>query len=385
MSQDPSPATEPDRSLLTLAWHRQDMYSKNAVRCRSRFFLLRNVLLILGVVIVALSVTDTSLNQLQLTDSKNHNQLQQLLISALPILQPLLSNSLVILPITISALLAFAVKFDRGNNWLLLRGSAELLKSEIYFYRTYTREYQNKRNEILAKKIKIISERLKGSTVHQAALNPYEEETPKHYKLGWILKTIKALVTLINTSLQKIWNTLFGIESLTKKNTVRDDKFSDLNAEQYLTYRLEDQFFWYRTKAQQLDRQLQFLETSIYFFGGLGTFLAAVEQQSWIAVTVALTGALSNYLDFQRVEATLVGYNRAADGLYDVEAWWSSLSPEQTQHPKNYDHLVIRTEAIIRNEHVSWLQDMQDRLAEIYGSAENETDPTINNNQDKES
>ena len=130
------------------------------------------------------------------------------------------------------------------------------------------------------------------------------------------------------------------LKKLNPKQLFHDDTFSDLSAEAYLKYRLEDQFFWYRNKAQQLDRQLQFLEGSIYFFGGLGTFLAAINQQSWVAVTVSLTGAFSNYLDFKRVEATLVGYNRAADGLYDVEAWWSSLPPEQRANLNNYEHLV---------------------------------------------
>ncbi len=98
-------------------------------------------------------------------------------------------------------------------------------------------------------------------------------------------------------------------------------------------------------------------------------------------MAVALTGVLSNYLDFKRVEAILVGYNREADGLYDVEAWWSSLSAEHKQHPKNCEQLVVRTEMIIRSEHVNWLQDMQDRLTEMYGNADNETDPTADKTQ----
>lgn len=378
MSDDTVTSTTADRRLLDFAWHRQKMYSKNAGRCRSRFSFLRNLLLVLSVVIVTLSVADASLTKLELTGSSD--EIEQFL----KILQSVLQNSLIILPITISALLAFAVKFDRGNNWLLLRGSAEILKSEIYGYRTRIREYQENRDDTLANKIQIISERLKGSAVHQAALNPYEEETPSHYKLGWVLQAITFFLSLINKLFHRIWKQLFGIEKLSKRNRIRDDEFSDLSAEAYITYRLEDQFFWYRNKAQQLDRQLQFLESSIYFFGGLGTFLAAVKQQSWVAVTVALTGALSNYLDFKRVEATLIGYNRAADGLYDVEAWWNSLSPDQKQHSKNYERLVVSTEAIIRSEHVSWLQDMQDRLAEMYGNAENEAYPPDDHDDQKQ-
>ncbi len=376
MSQDTSSTNILERKLLNFAWHRHKVYSKNASRYRSRFSFLRNLLLVLGVVVVALSVSDASLTRLELSEIGNLSPISQTLRPAIFVLQPALQSLLIILPIAISALLAFAVKFDRGNNWLLLRGSAEVLKSEIYCYRTRIREYKDNRDEVLAHKIKVISERLKGSAVHQAALSPYEEESSPTYKLGWVLRAITLILRFANKLFYRIWNKLFGIEKLSKRNTIQDDEFSDLNAEGYITHRLEDQFFWYRNKAQQLDRQLQFLESSIYFFGGLGTFLAAIKYQSWVAVTVALTGALSNYLDFKRVEATLVGYNRAADGLYDVEAWWSSLSVKQKQHPKNFEQLVVRTEAIIRSEHVSWLQDMQDRLAEMYGNADNDTEPT---------
>ncbi len=347
MSQENSPIASPDRSLLNFAWQRHTTYSKNASRYRSRFSFLRNLLLVLGVVVVALSVTDASITKLGLTES--NNQIQEAIKSAIPILKPVLKNSLIILPITISGLLAFAVKFDRGNNWLLLRGSAEVLKSEIYCYRTRIREYKDNRDDKLAYKIKIVSERLKGSSVHQAALNPYEEEIPSHYKLGFVLKAIKRFLSLIHRLFHILWNQFFGIEKISQKNVIRDDELSDLSAEDYLRYRLEDQFLWYHNKAQTLDRQLQFLEGSSYFFGGFGTFLAAIDQQSWVAVTVALTGALSNYLDFKRVEATLIGYNRVADGLYDVNTWWSSLSAEQKQNPKilNAWLLVLRQSFVV--------------------------------------
>ncbi|MBX2862969.1 MAG: DUF4231 domain-containing protein, partial [Leptolyngbyaceae cyanobacterium MAG.088] len=271
MSQENLSADTPDRNLLNFAWQRHNVYSKNASRYRTRFSFLRNVLLILSVVIVTLSVAHASLSKMQET---------------LQYTSGILRHSLIILPITISALLAFAIKHDRGNNWLLLRGSAEVLKSEIYCYCPYIREYKDNRDEVLAHKIKVISERLKGSAVHQAALNPYEDETPARYKLGWILTIIVLVIRLINKLWKTFWNQLFGIEKQTSRQSVRDDGFSDLTVKDYLHFRLRDQFFWYRNKSQQLDRQLQVLEGGIYFFGGLGTFLAAVGHQSWVAVTV---------------------------------------------------------------------------------------------------
>ncbi|MGF1567724.1 MAG: hypothetical protein ACFCVD_06595, partial [Nodosilinea sp.] len=37
------------------------------------------------------------------------------------------------------------------------------------------------------------------------------------------------------------------------------------------------------------------------------------------------------------------------------------------QDPVNFEKLVVSTEETIRSEHGSWLQDMQDRLADLYG------------------
>ncbi|MEO0457277.1 MAG: DUF4231 domain-containing protein [Cyanobacteria bacterium P01_A01_bin.114] len=361
-----SPASK--KTLLEFAWQRHQTYSKNASLCQARFFFLRNLMLVLGVVVIFLSILqpdpDTSVVQTGAED--------------MPLTVGVGRFFLTVLPIVITALLAFSVKFDRGQNWLLLRGSAETLKMEIYCYRTRVKEYRRNRDEVLAKKIKLISERLKGSAVHQAALRPYENEKPRGYKLGLIFRVILTLTRWLTLIFRWVWAQLFDIRKQADDIGIKDDKFSDLNAEDYLTYRLASQFIWYRNKVQTLDQQLQFLEAGIYIFGGLGTLLAAIGMFNWVAFTVALAGAFGNYRDFKRVEATLVGYNQAADSLYDVHTWWTALTPAQQQQQDNFELLVGSAEAIIRSEHVSWLQDMQDRLAEIYGGPEQEPEKTSN-------
>ncbi|MEM8805970.1 MAG: DUF4231 domain-containing protein [Cyanobacteria bacterium P01_G01_bin.38] len=358
------------RTLLTFAWQRHNIYSKNASKCRSRFFFLRNLMLILSVLVILLSVLKIDpvdpVAEVPISAGSG--------LFASELMQMSIGFLLICLPIIITALLAFSVKFDRGNNWLLLRGNAEAIKKEIYCYRTRIREYKENRDEVLAQKIKLISERLKGSTVHQSAFRPYEDERTSTYKLGWVLQGVVSVYRMLARSAAWVWVRLFDIQKQPDQKVTQDDKLSDLNADQYLDYRLADQFIWYRQKTQQLDKQLQLLEAGIYIFGGLGTFLAAIDQFSFVAITVAMTGALSNYRDYRRVESTLIGYNQAADALYDVHTWWTALSPRQKQKSENFELLVSSTEEIIRSEHVSWLQDMQDQLAEIYGSTESDSD-----------
>ncbi|MEO0985006.1 MAG: DUF4231 domain-containing protein [Cyanobacteria bacterium J06639_14] len=328
-----APTVSPPKQLLIDAWERQIIYSRNASRYQKRFATLRTMLTILSVGVIFLSIVEADVD-----------------VDFLPevwanLTYGSIENLLIILPITITALLAFSVKFDRGQNWVLLRGNAEALKREIYYYRTMFGPYKENRDAVLAQRVKQISESMKGSPVHRASLNPYESLTPAEKR---------------------------------QADLYAPEKYSDfLSAEKYLTYRLERQFDWYRKQAKSLDRQLQIFQFSIYAFGGLGTFLAATDNlKSWVAVTTALTGAFNNYVEFKRVESSLVGYNQTADTLYDIRTWWHSLSASARENRQNFKKLVESTEKTIRSENTSWLQDMQDLLADLYGTKEvDEPDP----------
>ena len=55
----------------------------------------------------------------------------------------LLRNIIILIPILITALLAAANRFNAGTKWLLLRGSAEAVKQEIFRYRAYAEIYSD--------------------------------------------------------------------------------------------------------------------------------------------------------------------------------------------------------------------------------------------------
>jgi hypothetical protein len=373
------------QKLLEYAWERHDIYSDNASKAQQRFFFVRRLLANLAIIIVLLSVIQPIVRENLYGNIENIVSYSFLLLFQKAPILGLVNLFLIVLPIVSTALLAFAVKFDRGNNWILLRGNSEVLKMEIFYYRAQVGQYRHKRNAVLAEKLKLISQRVKGSAVHQAALNPYEGQPPTRLRKGiiivigqWIMQTVRRLSALV-------WDTLFQTKETTlpsqssiespdfpkgdspEENRYYLKRYADLNADEYLSYRLEDQFDWYRRKAKAYDRDYQILQVSVYFFGGMGTLLAAIGFQNWIAVSTAFATTLAGYLEFKRVEATLAGYNQAADALYDIRAWWYSLSDEEQSKPVNFEKLVVSTEETIRSEHSSWLQDMQDRLANLYG------------------
>lgn len=382
VSLPPTPSA--NHELLRAAWQRQQAYSKNASRHQRRFLCLRTVLAILGILVVLLAVAETY------DFGQNWNTL--------------IDRILLILPIAITALVAFSARFDRGQNWVLLRGSAESLKTEIYSYRTQIKPYNaDNRGVVLSERMQQLSAGLKGSPVHHGALAPYENEVrlfPEEHlspptgeisiqentcsaqpRMGVIIRLVNFIFQKLSVLIKQLWTFLFAFEV---KSGPQDNKYSDLtHPHQYLQYRLETQFEWYRNQSKRLAQRLQFFQASIYVFGAVGTLLAAFEQtRSWVAVTTALVGGFTNYLEVKRIESSLVGYNQAADNLYDIRAWWYSLSEKERKNPNKFKRLVDSCEGTIRSETISWLQDMQDRLAQLYGisdedmEAEDNPDPT---------
>jgi hypothetical protein len=360
--------------LLENVWERQKAYSKNAANAQERFFTLERIISLLALAVVVLAVAQPIvLYRLIDTPALYEKRLPLDLLINLPRhrLLGLINLLLIFLPISITALRAYAIKFSRGNRWVMLRGSAEALKMEIFYFRTQVQHYRTNRNTELANRLQLISKRQEGSAVQQRALYPYENQPKTRVRLGILLRWVKAISTWSNRLVESCLEFLVGIrEEVAEKNDIasqdRDDRMSDLTPESYIKYRLENQFDWYRQKARVYDRQHQILQTSAYIFGGLGTLLAAIGFQSWVAVTAALAAALISYLEYRRVEATVMGYTLAADALYDIRTWWLSLSDAERAKFENFEKLVVNTEETIRSENNSWLQDMQDRLANLY-------------------
>jgi hypothetical protein len=143
-----------NQQLLSDAWRLYCIYSNGAGAFQKRFLRLRRRILILTVIGTTLAVLDSQYRE-SLQFSKACNKAEALLairtfLSCNPVtewikifllsqkdwLQPILGFLVLITPIVITVLVAGAAKFGRGVNWILLRSSAEALKSAIYRYRT---------------------------------------------------------------------------------------------------------------------------------------------------------------------------------------------------------------------------------------------------------
>ncbi|HEY9646405.1 MAG TPA: DUF4231 domain-containing protein, partial [Chroococcidiopsis sp.] len=327
----PPPSASPARSVtLEDAWLRFARFDKNAVLAQRRFISQQKWILSLGVTVTILAIV--------------YSVLEPSFETGLPWLQPpyllwvkeILHFCTIATPITLSILVAWSVKFNLGGSWIGLRGAAEALRKEIYRYRMQVEEYSPNRPATrdvqLAIVMKTISKRLMETNVNQAGMEPYEGPLPPKYGA-----------------------------------TQGDDGFSDLNAEQYLTFRVEDQINYYQKKALRLSRELRRFQWIILIMGGVSTLLAALGFNVWVAVSSALATAFANFLEFKRVETNLTSCNTAANDLYDIRTWWHALSSTSSILQSNVETLVSSTEAVIQSENAGWVQEMREALSKIYG------------------
>jgi hypothetical protein len=234
---------------------------------------------------------------------------------------------MIAIPILISMLGAFNARFREGNKWLLLRAAAEAIKSQIFRYRTRTGIYSD------AQCIQI-------SSPLQLAGN------------------IKDITTSLAQS-------EVNRSSLPHRNVVDPARLKILAPEAYLRERVEDQISYFVTKTAALYRQLKQLQLWILIVGGLGTFLAAIRFEVWVALTTALATTFTNKLEIDQVENSLVQYNVTLTNLRNIQSWWKGLTSWEKTRSKNIDLLVDQTEKALERETAGWVQQMQSTLDKL--------------------
>lgn len=306
------------------AWRLFAVYDQNATVTNARFGRIRSLILVLSVFATFLALV----YQILSTQERTQN---------LEVLNSFLRIFVILLPITISALLTISNKFERGVSWVLLRGSAEAIKYEIYRFRAHVEIYSdvNTRKESrevkMARKIKSINERLMKTEVNQSGLQAYTGPLPPPIYLA----------------------------------SEEDDGFSYLTPSKYIEFRVENQMNWYKKRTSELDKKTRKLHYRIIFFGALGTLLAASGLEIWIAATTSIVAAITSYIEYNQYEATLKSYNMSATDLDSIRIWWRALPANTKITQSTYDKLVNSAEGVMQAESQRWIQNMQDALIEL--------------------
>ena len=246
-----------------------------------------------------------------------------------------LHQVLLLVPITLSLLVAVANQFKQGNKWLLLRAAGESVKREIYRYRARATHYAA---AAAANAPGALAQRLQEITQH-------------------------TMRTEVNTTSLVAYDRRRGFPPYLGPD---DDGLAYLNPARYVRVRLDDQFAYFRRKAVQLERQLKVLSWATLIVGAIGTYLAAIGLGVWIVLTTAVVSGIGIFLGYRQVETRLGKYNQAAAALANVRGWWQALLPEDRGTQATADTLVEHTEQILQLDLDGWVQQMQSALAELH-------------------
>jgi SMODS and SLOG-associating 2TM effector domain 1/Protein of unknown function (DUF4231) len=336
-----------NRNILMHAWELFAIYDKNALIQQSLYKKFQFTILLLGIIVTILSLTSATLspeestqldNNIVINNTNNNNNNNNVEPSS----ENLLRYAIIILPISISILVASSTYFKYGNKWVMLRNAAEEIKSEIYQFRTKVGNYKEKSDnnqqaplkpeEKLSKQIEIINNQLMSSEVGLSSLSKYDGNLPPE---------------------------MYGAAG-------EDDGFSKLDPDRYVNIRIDDQINYYQGKTRKMYKNLQILQWLIFIGGGIGTFIAAIGLELWVALTSTLVSVFTVYLQYNQIENTLIKYNQSLTQLTNVKTWWSILSEEERKNTVNIDKLVNATESTLVTEHQTWIKNIKDAVSKIH-------------------
>lgn len=326
--------------LLSHAWELFALFDENAKRQRENFEKLQ-----IWIVGVGVFVTAAVVLQVFLRSNK--------ILSTGTLADQILHGIIVFLPIIVSILIAWASRFTPGTKWVLLRASAEAIKREIYHYRSGTGVYNNdaeaspqssshrkprlSSQEYFSEKITGISNQLMQTEMNTLALRPYGGPIPPE---------------------------MYGAEE-------KDDGYSQLTPDRYISIRINDQLSYFRNRTNELSAELARYYWLIFIAGGLGTLLAALGLEPFVALTAALAAAFVSYLEYRQTQYTLVKYNQTLSSLNNVKNLWIAFPEDKRK--ENFDELVNTTEQILETENIGWVQQMHDALTALRARQEERT------------
>jgi hypothetical protein len=301
---------------LREAWRQQRIISAAARQQRRDQNVAQLVALMLGLTVTALVVAQAVL--------KGNGYLAK---NAL--VESFLYVAILVLPIMVAALAAATGRWRPGTRGILLRASSEAVKREIWRYRARAGTYSHSKTRRVSREVKLAE--AVGSSI------------------GGLMRTDVSQLAF----------------DAAAEASVDNDKLTPVTPDQYIAERIDDQVDYYLRTAAKLERRARLLRALALAFGAIGTFLAAVGLQIYVALTTAIVGACITIVESRQLETSVTFYNQAAADLSAIRTWWFALSPAEQRQPAMIDRLVERSERIMRAELTGWVQEMQDAMTQF--------------------
>ena len=296
-------------ATLAQAWERFDDMDQTALREQNLFQNIEGTLIVLAVISVALSISSQ--------------------VFGINVLHKSLHYSVIVVPIIIAIVGAYNSHFRDGLKWIVSRGSAEQLKSEIFRFRAKAGDYSDEQCSDVSRESKLASKMADIVSAWQ------QSEVNK-------------------TSIERL-----------KGRAAMAHPSGFLSPAQYIDERLKDQIAYFVKKTRRLSSQLIRRQVTVYVLGGVGTLLAALGHDVWVALATAAATAFTTKLQADQTEPSLTRYNQTLASLLNILAWWDALSIWQKTRPTNRNVLVEQAEKALGAETAGWVQQMQSALDKL--------------------
>ena len=302
---------QPKAPILEVAWSRYSQYNLAALRRKDSQQKLRWLVALLSVLATLVAILSSLYPES--APAWGATAIKVVLVS---------------LPILSTTLAAFANKFYRGTDWLVLRAGAEQVIKEIYQYRTILQKTDKKRRTWLENRLREIQMQVYTGLNGEMVLPPYTGKLPPPYTNG---------------------------------APRPDPGFEDLTAERYYELRLHDQLQWHVGRVNRLQAQRIRIQILILLSGAVGAFLAAMGGALglWVALATALTTAMVSWQEFRNLDMNVRNYSKVIISLSAIHDHWNQLD-EDERTKKEFYRMVKETETVLWNQNLEYVKSMQE-------------------------
>ncbi len=305
----------PSKTLET-AWQRYAEFDAEAKAASTGHLTLRRWVIILAVLATLLAILTSRYG-----DDPNYGLALKIALIAAPLIS--------------SGFLTYANKLQQGERWLALRSAAEEILKEIYFYRTVLQQ-QEGRDQWLTERLAAIQRQVFDNMGGEMVIKPYQGSLPPYYY---------------------------------PDDPTSDPGYSNLLAQDYLRYRLDNQLNFHSRKIVQLQKLRTWLQIAVIVVGGIISPLLAYaggQFAVWVALTSSIAAAFTAWLELRRLDATINNYNKVILELKIIRDHWQSLTPTQ-QTGEEFFKMVTATEKVLWSQHNQYITEMRQAVADLQG------------------
>lgn len=247
----------------------------------------------------------------------------------------LLRFLLLVLPLFSAGILGYSSDFVPSNLWFDYRVLAERLRREIFLYRTNGAGYNDK--------------------------SPHDQQVA----LLEMVRQVDAESSSPVSVHQQIVQDAPDFEARVKAAMYEENPFSALTVEQYIKQRLIPQRKWYLNKCYDDHNGLRRTRITALVVAGTGSAFAFINREPWVAVTTALSLAISMSMDLRMYGRTYNIYHLAAQQLRSEYDLWFIQNEDLRKDPAQRAEFIGRVEKIFADEIENWTRQAKQSSSEL--------------------